>query len=767
LGKRGRIVGTKIILGSINCNDDGPGNSGACSIRINVSGNLTMDPGSAIYAENRRGSGSGGDITITTGGNLILAGTLSNRPGAIISSAGAAGGKVTGTIGGLTRLEAGSIISSAATKGMAGAIVLIGQGPVEVRGLVAAGPGVTSRHGDGEGHDEGDDEEGNHDGEHSGDDGDKGDDDGDDLSCGGGSKMGGGNITITSSSRVEPGVLVTGSGQVISQGEGLGAGTVTVSACGVEIRGRVSSLAKDGNGRVSLRSGTYLRIDSRDLGKKGTTLARFGMVRADSTHGTAGGYVLDLIAASALEVLGSDASACGQFSVTSSPAANDSKNSGGTINAVSFGTLTASGNAFSAGSQHSGNRGGTINIAATGNVMMNTAIVRAGGDYSTSDKTAAGGTINVRSHTGSVAWQSGKGDVRPAGSSTKASAANAGKINITSCGSTTLSGTSFVTQGAAIAPFPKLAQSCTPAAPALPPGETPLTACTAPNQAPTARNDSFTVSEGGTLTVAARGLLANDTDPEGAALTAILVTPPLHGVVTVSANGSFIYVHDGSETTSDSFQYKASDGSADSNLATVSIVVVPVNDPPTAVDDTYSMLEGGSIFVTAPGFMANDFDPDSPVLVASLVQGPAHGTLTFHPDGSFVYSHDGTQTLTDSFKYQLSDGLASSPVATVSFNVTPVDDPPVANDDTYSVKRGGTLTVAAPGVMANDTDEEHDPLTAVLFDPPLHGTVTLNPDGSFTYVHDGSAATSDEFSYNVREPNNNSPIAYVTIIITP
>lgn len=744
------VHGDLLIQGSVNCNDGGPGNSGACAIRIDVSGNTTLDPGSAIYAENRRGSGAGGDIILTTGGNLTLAGSTSGRPGAVISSGGTAGGSIALVTGGAARLEAGSVMSSAGTKTAAGAISLAAQGPVEVRGLIAAGPTATLLRAGGD-----------VDCTHPND----GNNNGEELN-GGSAKTAGGNITISSSSLVEPGVLVSGSGAIVSQGESAGAGTVTLSACGIDIRGRVSSLAKDASGKVSLRSGTSLRIDGRDLGKPAALTARFGSVRADSTHGTAGGSVVDLLAASSIEILGPDPSTCA-FSVSSRPAATDSKNSGGTINAVSFGTLGASGNAFSAGSQHSGNRGGVVNVASTGDVMLDGATLQAPGDFSTSDKTAAGGTIAVRSHTGAVSWRSGIGDVRPVGSATRVAALNVGKIDITSCGPTVLSGTTFPTQGAAIAPFPRLFHACTPAVPALPAGESPLNACRPPNRPPVAIDDAYTVSEGGTLTISAPGLLGNDTDPELDALTAVLVTPPLHGVVTVNANGSFTYVHDGSETTADSFQYKASDGNSDSNVATVTIVVNPVNDAPTAVDDRFSMLEGGSLFVTAPGVLANDYDPDSLIVSAALVQGPAHGTLTFNPDGSFVYSHDGTETLTDSFTYRVSDGQLWSSPATVTLHITPVDDPPIANDDRYSVQRGGTLTVAAPGVMANDTDEENDPMTAVLFDQPLHGTVTLNPDGSFTYVNDGSAATSDEFSYNVTEPNNNSSIAYVTIVITP
>jgi VCBS repeat-containing protein len=106
---------------------------------------------------------------------------------------------------------------------------------------------------------------------------------------------------------------------------------------------------------------------------------------------------------------------------------------------------------------------------------------------------------------------------------------------------------------------------------------------TALNDAPMADDDGpYTVGEGGTLNVsAAGGVLNGDTDVDSSTLTATLVTGPVHASsFTLNADGSFSYVHDGSETTSDAFTYRANDGTSVSNLVTVSITVTPVNDAP-------------------------------------------------------------------------------------------------------------------------------------------------------------------------------------------
>ncbi|MFB9076699.1 Ig-like domain-containing protein [Flavobacterium procerum] len=287
------------------------------------------------------------------------------------------------------------------------------------------------------------------------------------------------------------------------------------------------------------------------------------------------------------------------------------------------------------------------------------------------------------------------------------------------------------------------------------------------NDVPVAVDNSYTVAEGGTLSITAPGVLGNDTDAEGDALTAVLVANPSHGTLTLNADGSFTYIHDGSETTTDSFTYKANDGTADGNTATVTITVTPVNDAPVAVDNSYTVAEGGTLSITAPGVLGNDTDAEGDALTAVLVANPSHGTLTLNADGSFTYIHDGSETTTDSFTYKANDGTVDGNTATVTITVTPVNDAPVAVDNSYTVAEGGTLSITAPGVLGNDSDAEGDALTAVLVANPSHGTLTLNADGSFTYIHDGSETLSDSFTYRANDGSLNSNTATVTITVTP
>src|SRR5207249_501527 len=99
-----------------------------------------------------------------------------------------------------------------------------------------------------------------------------------------------------------------------------------------------------------------------------------------------------------------------------------------------------------------------------------------------------------------------------------------------------------------------------------------------------------------------------DTDVDGDTLTAVLVTGPTHGTLSLSANGSFTYTPAANYNGSDSFTYKASDGQAFSNVATVSLTITPVNDPPVAADDSGSTAEDTPLTVSAPGVLGNDTD---------------------------------------------------------------------------------------------------------------------------------------------------------------
>jgi VCBS repeat-containing protein len=286
-----------------------------------------------------------------------------------------------------------------------------------------------------------------------------------------------------------------------------------------------------------------------------------------------------------------------------------------------------------------------------------------------------------------------------------------------------------------------------------------------PNQAPITTDDAYTTAEDTPLVVAAPGVLGNDTDPNGNTLTATLGTPPAHGTLSFAADGRFTYTPDPGWHGTDTFTYQADDGTAESNLATVTIVVTPVNDPPVGVTDTYSTTQNTPLTVAGPGVLGNDIDVDGDPLTAVLVGGPGTGRLTFNPDGSFVYTPHPGFTGTVTFTYQAVDpSAATSAPVTVTLKVLPPTNRPVANTDAYAMMQDGVLVVASPGVLGNDTPPGTDPLLATLIGSPTNGTVALNPDGSFTYTpHPGFVGT-DSFNYKATDLVNGSTGASQVVI---
>lgn len=282
-----------------------------------------------------------------------------------------------------------------------------------------------------------------------------------------------------------------------------------------------------------------------------------------------------------------------------------------------------------------------------------------------------------------------------------------------------------------------------------------------PPTAPVADPQNVTTAED-----TAVGITLSGSDANGDTLTFIDITSPMHGTLT-GTPPSVTYTPSLNYNGFDSFSFKVNDGTFDSAPAVVIITVSPVNDAPVAADDAYGTLEDIPLIVAAPGVLGNDSDVDLEPLTAVLVTPPARGVLSLNANGSFTYTPAAHSFGADSFTYRASDGLATSTLATVSITVTSVNDPPIAVNDTYTTTEGTTLAMSAPGVLANDTDIEASPLTAALASGPANGTLTLNPNGSFTYTPTGVFAGLDSFTYLASDGMSPSNTATVTINVVP
>ena len=116
--------------------------------------------------------------------------------------------------------------------------------------------------------------------------------------------------------------------------------------------------------------------------------------------------------------------------------------------------------------------------------------------------------------------------------------------------------------------------------------------------------------------------------------------------------------------------------------------------------------------------------------------------------------------------YTISDGHGGQDTATVNITINPVSDMPDAKDDAYSVNEDTVLTVPAPGVLANDINYDADPNHAELRIEPQNGEVTLNADGSFTYMPDPDFNGVDKFTYEATD-GHLGQVATVKITVKP
>ncbi len=274
------------------------------------------------------------------------------------------------------------------------------------------------------------------------------------------------------------------------------------------------------------------------------------------------------------------------------------------------------------------------------------------------------------------------------------------------------------------------------------------------NDAPVATDDVATVAEDGSVDVA---VLGNDVDVEGDALAAIVDTGPAHGIATVQPDGSLRYRPAPDFAGTDSFRYRVSDGNGGSATATVTVTVTPVNDAPVATDDVATVAEDGSVDVAVLG---NDVDVDGDPLTPSIASSPTHGTVAVQPDNTLRYIPEPNYTGPDAWTYSVDDGRGGTDTATVTVTVGPVDDPPVARPDAFTVQSGQPLT---GNVLANDSDEDGDSLTVDSY-TTLPSGLALGSDGTLSWTP-GSTGTFT-FDYTVTDTHS-TVTTTVTITVTP
>ncbi|MEH2230608.1 MAG: Ig-like domain-containing protein [Nostoc sp.] len=310
---------------------------------------------------------------------------------------------------------------------------------------------------------------------------------------------------------------------------------------------------------------------------------------------------------------------------------------------------------------------------------------------------------------------------------------------------------------------------------------------TSVNNPPTANNDTATTSENTSVT---GNVLTNDTDPDaGNILTVAAVNGVAANVgnqitlasgafLTLNANGTYTYNPNAQfeslaagATAADNFDYTISDGNGGTDTATVNVTINGVNDAPTvanAIADQ-TTLEDGFFSFTLPANTFGDVDAgDSLTYAATLANGnPLPTWLSFNANTrTFSGTPNDPNNGTISIKVTATDTSNASANDTFDLTVTPVNDAPVAGDDSASANQNTPLTLLAANLLANDTDVDSSTLSITAVSNAVNGTVTLNNSGNVVFTPTtGFNNGNGSFNYTVSDGNGGTDLGLVTVAV--
>jgi Bacterial Ig domain len=234
----------------------------------------------------------------------------------------------------------------------------------------------------------------------------------------------------------------------------------------------------------------------------------------------------------------------------------------------------------------------------------------------------------------------------------------------------------------------------------------------------------------------------NDTFAVGAVFS--VVTPPGHGVLTINADGTYVFTAEVGFSGIVEATYKLTNPDGTTTSAKLTIHVGP-------------KANGGNL-VVEPGVTSTSNIASTDIYAPGAVfskTGPAtHGAIVVQPDGTYLYTPNTGYSGPDSVPYVVTnpDGMSSSSVITIHVR-------PKANDDSFTVTQPGPLVVC--NLTGNDIYATGAAFT--LTTGTAHGQVTVNADGTCTYKPDAGFAGQDSFTYTVRNPDGSSSTATVII----
>jgi hypothetical protein len=254
------------------------------------------------------------------------------------------------------------------------------------------------------------------------------------------------------------------------------------------------------------------------------------------------------------------------------------------------------------------------------------------------------------------------------------------------------------------------------------------------NTPPVAADDSATTTEDVAVVVA---VLANDTDADGDPLTVTALAQPAHGAATLNADQSVTYTPAADFAGTDSFTYRAHDGTTAGNAATVTVEVAAVNDPPTANDDAATTAENTALTLNV---LANDSDPDGDALSVASITQPTYGSAVLNADQTVTYTPNPSFVGDDAFTYTVTDTSGATDTATVTVTVQAAVENAHLAIAMSKATRGRSKWQPVADVLVSADDALGAPLAGATVNAHWSGAVTANvagttgPDGTVQFA---------------------------------
>ncbi|MBB6462118.1 cadherin-like domain-containing protein [Flammeovirga kamogawensis] len=319
-------------------------------------------------------------------------------------------------------------------------------------------------------------------------------------------------------------------------------------------------------------------------------------------------------------------------------------------------------------------------------------------------------------------------------------------------------------------------------------------------------NNGLALNEGASLNITSTELGADDSDSDNTTLIFTISAAPSNGQIENSDNsgvsinsftqqdisdGKIQYVHDGTNTTSDTFTFKIADGVPNENTGqTFNITINPIDDdtPTITTNNGLALNEGASLNITSTELGADDSDSDNTTLILTITAAPSNGQIenSDNPgvsitsftqqnisDGKIQYVHNGTNTTSDTFTFKIADGVPNENTGqTFNITINPIDDdaPTITTNNGLALNEGASLNITSTELGADDSDSDNTTLIFTIIAAPSNGQIenSDNPgvsinsftqqnisDGKIQYVHNGTNTTSDTFTFRVTDGASN------------